>query len=727
MNLTILPLNATHITRNTETWIDHIIVLNPGKALSHGQFSVPGISKHDLIYLSYNLKCPRYVPKIIKYRDFKNLNANSFISEGISAPWDLVYNATTLNSKVDVFTQILGRLINKHVPQKTSRVTRPAAPWITSDIRKIMKERDSAYKVFRKTRIISDHVTYKKLRNRVTQMLRNTKIKYYHSLFQNNRDSKLVWKNLRSIGIGNIRNQTEINVSLDSLNHAFVNLAQQIDPTLKSRTLHTLQSMESDFKDSFYFASATPVDVMKIILSLKSNASGSDGISAKLLKLAAEVALPTIVYIINFSLMSGEFPSAWKTALVHPLPKGTNPKTPLDYRPISILPTISKVLEKIARKQIEQHLQNFNILNNNQSGFRPGKSTGTALLSVIEEARLAMDHGEVTIIVLLDFSKAFDSVDHDILLAKLKILGFGATTLQWFSSYLSERQQKVVFGDRVSRVLPLARGVAQGSVLGPLAFLIYVNDVGESIKNCSHHMYADDLQLYISGRPSRASELIQKINEDLLSLSSWSKSMGLVLNPQKSQCLLIGSKNSLKKLSNSVLPDVSVNGSSLPWCNEVRNLGVHMDNTLNWNVHTGKICQKVFASLHVLKRMRTLLPTKTRQTLVQSLLMPHFDYCDFLLTNINSKHQRKIQVAQNACIRFIYDLEKYDHISNFYAQSKILTINKRRALHCLLLLYKILNSNYHTALLKRFQIMKLHRARTSRLICIPQHNTTIVS
>lgn len=309
----------------------------------------------------------------------------------------------------------------------------------------------------------------------------------------------------------------------------------------------------------------------------------------------------------------------------------------------------------------------------------------------------------------------------------MKILGFAKPTIRWFTQYLSNRQQIVVSGEKQSTAVKTSRGIAQGTVLGPLGFLIYVNDVGQCLNHCKHKMYADDLQIYISGYPSELNSLAQKINDDLNALNKWAEALGLLLNPMKSQSLVIGSRNALNKLEKSSLPEISIGNSPVPWCSDVKNLGIHIDNTLSWTTQVGKICQKVFAGLHSLKRVRELLPINTRVSLVNSLIMPHFDYCDFLLTDLKLKQQRKLQIAQNACIRFIFDLRRYDHVSEFYGQTNILSIEKRRNFHSLLLLHKILNNCYQTQLLQNFKMLTLERSRSSRLLCIPRHNTVSYS
>jgi len=691
----------------------------------HGQAPVPGISKHDLIYVSYNLKVPRYEPKIVSYRDFKPNRIDNFLKEGMYIPWHLIYNETNLDKKLEIFNNLLLEHINQHFPIKTARVTRPPAPWITNDIRILMKERDASHAAFRLSKLEVDKNRYKKLRNSVTYKLRKAKIQYYHKFFGAHRDSKSQWNILRNLGIGKIRSTAVPIIPLDELNNYFVNLAPCFNAHQKSKTIQELSNTLTKTPEQFYFTCTSPDIIFKIIKNLKSNASGSDNINAKLLKISMDVAIPAITDIVNYSLISGSFPNAWKTAFIHPLPKVASPSSPTDYRPISILPTLSKVLEKIVRHQIECYLDNNNIININQNGFRSGRNTGTALLNVIETVRGNIDVGKITVLVLLDFSKAFDSVDHDILLLKLKNIGFAEHTIKWFSEYLSHRKQVVISGKSKSKTFATHRGVAQGSVLGPLVFLIYVNDVGKSLKFCEYQMYADDLQIYLNGHYSEIISIVNKINQDLTSLQDWASSLGLVLNPSKSQCLIIGSRKSVNRLARLPVPHTTINNIPIPYVNSARNLGFHIENTLNWKTHADKTCQKVFSSLHSLIRLRNILPTSTRLFLVKSLIMPHFDYCDYLLTDINSSLHKRMQIAQNSCIRFIYDLRKYDHVSKYYQISEIFPLKTRRIFHSLLLLHKILNTKQPLTIAGQFKHLTQERARSSKLLCVPKHHTSL--
>lgn len=726
-NLQILDLNPTHHLNDSETWIDHLIVSEYSNVVSYGQISVPGISKHDLLFITYSLKCPKYKPKIINYRDYKNLDWFSFQTDSASAPWHNVVDEISLDRKVSCFNNIVRDLFDKHVPWKSRRVTRPAAPWLSEDLKCLMKKRDSLYRRYKLNKTIDTEKEYKKLRNSVKQNIRNAKYRFFFNLFNSNSNTREFWNTLKNLGIKQDKSsQISVDVPLNDLNNYFTNVAKPIEPTLKVKSLQSLASQQPIIQDKLYFHNVSHLEVAKIVSSLKSNANGSDNITAKQLKIILEFSLPALTHIINFSLMTGTFPQTWQTAHVRPLPKSDNALDPSDYRPISILPTLSKVLEKIVRKQIEEFLTKNNLLDNFQSGFRSGRSTQTALLKVTEDMRKTLDDGEVTILTLLDFSKAFDSVDHDILIAKCRNIGFSEPTLSWISKYFENRRQIVVVGDEVSSINNITRGVPQGSVLGPLFFLIYVNDLHNALSSCQYHLYADDLQIYISGKLCEISSLIHRTNCNLASLHKWSMQNGLLLNPKKSQLIIIGSSRSHKLLNNMDIPKVMLDQVAIPRFSQVKNLGIMIDEKLNWEPQVRKVCQKVYAVLHSLKCVGKCLPVKAKETLIKSLLYPHLDYGDIIYNNLNKSLADTLQRVQNACIRFVYDIKKYDHISGYYKSNNILKLEHRRRYHCLSLIYKIINFS-SPSYLANVELLTSSRFQEQKLCSIPKSRSVFLN
>lgn len=231
---------------------------------------------------------------------------------------------------------------------------------------------------------------------------------------------------------------------------------------------------------------------------MSSNALGLDGISLKMINCLRPFLLPALEDIVNFSLQNGTFPKIWKHALVIPLPKTSNPSSPADFRAISILPCLSKILESAVLAEVTGFLNRFSLLDKFQSGFRARHSTTTALTKVIDDIGRELDKGKLTLMVLFDFTKAFDSISHKILLEKMRILGFSDSVIAWFRSYLNGRSQVVSSAGSISQSRPVCQGVPQGSILGPILFSLFVNDLSRHLSHVNYHFYADDLQIYAS-------------------------------------------------------------------------------------------------------------------------------------------------------------------------------------------------------------------------------------
>ena len=288
--------------------------------------------------------------------------------------------------------------------------------------------------------------------------------------------------------------------------------------------------------------------VLRQICALKRNkAIGLDRISARLLKCASRTITPSITKLLNLSIATNEFPNIWKCAKVTALFKAGNRTSPSDYHPISILPTLSKILERAVHNQFYQYLNQHNLLDEKLFGFRPKHSTVNAVSSFADEILFNMERGKLCGTVFLDLSKAFEAVDHTILPRKLSSFGVTSDKAQWFESYLNGRMQCTSCGPELSDLLPVTHGVPQGSILGPLLFLIYINDLPTVIKHSEVALYADDAVLYCYD--SNPAGLECALNADLHAIASWLNDNKLTLNVDKTKAMLISSDSKLRKLN----------------------------------------------------------------------------------------------------------------------------------------------------------------------------------
>lgn len=477
----------------------------------------------------------------------------------------------------------------------------------------------------------------------------------------------------------------------------------------------------------FTFQHVSESTVNKIIKSITSSAIGDDNINLDMITLTLPHTLNVITAIINKSLETGIFPQQWKCAKVKPIPKTQHPNEFKDLRPISILPFLSKILEAVVCSQITSYLELNHILPEKQSGFRKSGSTATALSDVVDDILAAQDVGESSLLVLLDFSRAFDTINIEVLLAKMAFYGFDSNALNWFSSYLVGRTQFVetcsITGvTAVSDIYSTKRGIPQGSKLGPILFILYTADIIKNIVHCKYHLYADDLQLYISFKPEDTDLAVDRLNADLERLSQWSDQNNLVLNPKKTKVMVLGSKN-IVELVTTRDPAVVIRGERLQRVREARNLGLVVDERLQFEKHVAELMRNCFYRLKVLYRIRDCISTNMRVKLCETLILSKLNYVDTVFGScLLARTKRVIQRIQNACTRYCFTVPKYSHISPFINHHNLLNMTSRRTLHFATLLFGIINSRQPSYLFNKLEFSQRGVRVAPRLLC-PRHKT----
>ena len=376
--------------------------------------------------------------------------------------------------------------------------------------------------------------------------------------------------------------------------------------------------------------------------------TGIDNIPARFIKDGASELTKPITYIVNLSISSGIVPDQLKTARVKPLFKKNSRLDIGNYRPVSILCIISKILEKSVYNQLESYLVTNNLLYQFQSGFRSAFSTDTCLVHLFDHIKKNTSKGLFTGMIMIDLQKAFDTVDHQILCKKLEILG--VKNVKWFQSYLTGRKQLVNINGRESDYLDIKCGVPQGSILGPLLFLCYVNDMSISINSdCKLLLYADDSTILFSHK--NPNFIAEKLGKELESCSKWLVDNKLSLHLGKTECILFGPKRKLKKHKDF---NIKCNGHVIYSQSHVKYLGIDIDQNLSGEITANSIIQKVNSRLKFMYRKANCLSMETRKTLTSALIQCHFDYsCSSWFAGVSQLLKNKLQIAQNKTVRFI--------------------------------------------------------------------------
>lgn len=648
--------------------IDLMITNNLHKTTFYNQIST-GLSAHDLLVMTYECDLDSATGKTRLTRRLHSIDKDKLLQDALNKGWNSIYQTSDVDDALSRLNLQILSLLDTHAPLVPVRVSKSASstkPWMTSDIRVAIIERNIAYSVLKANRTDENVAQYHVLRNRVTQMIRTTKARFFRPWFDGKLGTKKIWNNLKNLGIVSSKRcsvvpaftASDFNSYLTEPTDDFSRIPA-VSPCIP-RPLSRSQVVSAFFS----FNRVSQADVATSIMRVRSNAIGLDGIPIIFSKVILPVILPHVTYIFNQILTKSYYPRLWKKARVLPVHKKSASFRMKDFRPISILPALSKAFEKVVKAQIVDYIECHKLLNPYQSGFRAGHSTASALLNVSDDILKGFERKYVTILLLHDFSKAFDSVDHDLLCDKLRHqFHFSRFAIALVRSYLVERSQCVDISGHLSSFLPNSVGVPQGSVLGPLLFSLFINDLPDVLRFSRPHLFADDFQNYSQCPVDdlSISDCVAGINRDLVAIASWATRNRLVLNRLKLQAILISNRQNVTHI-----PDILLSGRRVDFTKSVKNLGLTFDDKLSWKLQCNQIVSKVYAGLRSLYPNCNLVPVNARINLVKSLLMPHFMYGDVVFFDgLSAECKKSLERAFNACVRYAFGLTKRQSVREY--------------------------------------------------------------
>ena len=442
---------------------------------------------------------------------------------------------------------------------------------------------------------------YNLFRNRINREIKKSKKDYYNQYFENNsNDIKKTWDGIRSIintKGKNLNNITQLKVNeevinnpkkiVEEINHFFVNVGPITEQTIPRNPLvNPVKYLKNRNQFNFLVTNISNEEVLNIIKNLEDKSTGPQSIPIKLLKLIPDLILVPLCKIISMSFSSGKFPDPLKICKTIPIHMGGSTILLNNYRPISLLSIFDKIIEKLMHKRLYNFLNEHSILFSNQFGFRKNNSTSTALIQITEKIKESIDKSKYGCGIFIDLRKAFDTVNHSILLSKMEHYGVRDTALEWFKSYLSNRKQYVYSNGESSQLKDITCGVPQGSVLGPLLFLIYINDLPNISKLLQFFLFADDTNIYYEAESSE--QLEQVINKELQKLRTWLMVNRLSLNMDKTNFIMFHPYN--KPINHTITLKFRKNAIMEKKC--IKYLGIMIDSTLTWHTHIGNISKK---------------------------------------------------------------------------------------------------------------------------------------
>jgi hypothetical protein len=655
------------------------------------------ISDHFWLHCLVLCSKPGTMQKEIKYRNIKSIDTDLFkkdIQESTLANADGIDDVATL---VKVYDAVLSDLLDKHAPMKERKFTiRKESPWFTSEIGEAKRARRKAERKWRKTNLTIHRQIFLEAQQHVNNLIDHAKKQHYLKKVES-ADQKSLFKIvdtlLNKAASGSLPSHDSPNDLADRFGQFFSEKISKIrDDLTKLQIPGTVSPSDSQTPPSILsnFEPVTEDEVRKIIMSNKTKSCSQDPIPTSLLKECVSSLLPVITKIVNLSMAEGVMPAELKKALILPLLKkpGLDTEVLKHFRPVSNLTYISKVIERVVAQRLTKYLFANNLQEHLQSSYKKFHSTETALLKVQNDILQAIDGKKCILLVLLDLSAAFDTIDHKTLLSRLqKRLGINGTVLKWFESYLSDRSQSVLIEGVESELLNLLFGVPQGSVLGPILFILYTAPLGDLLRQfgISYHFYADDTQIYLSFDLPECDDAMLKMEKCVEMVRSWMAQNFLKLNEDKTEIIFFGSPNHLSKLATAPL---KIGDEQIVSAEVVRNIGAFMDKTMSMDTQVGQICKGAWFHLRNIGKIRAYLDTKSTEKLIHAFVSSKLDSNNSLLYGIPKAKMDRLQRVQNSAARLVTLTPKYDHVTPVLKDLHWLPVTQRVQYKILLLTFK---------------------------------------
>ena len=705
----------TRITDNTSTIIDHIYS-NQVHTIEKSRVITLDLSDHLGTYVQFGIDTNFFrennapLTETVNFRKFNAANLETFAELIRNESWDDIDKCTSANQQYEMFVDTYNKNYDKAFELKSTvrrkNQRKNPKPWITPWLEDACARKNDAYHLKITDPSPKNNANYIKLKKFTDRHIDLAKKKFYSDFFEEHQtDSRRQWQMINSLlnrnkkynKITKIRDCNDNVASspqeiADKFNNYFANIAAKLKAKLPQSVGDAHQFMGPSNENSIYLKPTDSTEVSQIIDNLKIKATSDINVaSIKKAKETSQKFSEVIAKVINTSLTEGIFPTLMKTAKVVPIHKGDSKLDIQNYRPISLLSAFSKIFEKVMYSRLYEFLLHNNILIDNQFGFRKGRSCEHALLVAQNQLLTSLNKKQISMLLLLDFSKAFDMVDHKILLSKLQHYGIRGIAHAWISSYLNDRKQYVALNNKASSTLNMTYGVPQGSILGPLLFIIYINDIPNINNTIQFIMYADDANILITGK--NMIEIEQTFNTLLKQLEIWIDVNGLALNLKKTNFMIFSSNK--KDVNLTFIPKIYDYEISRKY--SARFLGVIINHKLNWNDHIVAIRAKMSRYVGILFKLKKFIPISALKNIFHSFVQAHLNYCS-LVWGLSCKSSiEKLFTEQKKAMRSIipgYQLNYQKagvnptHTKPYFTKYKIATVHSIILINLLIFMFK---------------------------------------
>ena len=683
-------------------------------------------SDHYPVYCKVGITSASKYFKTIQYRKVKDIDKDLFSNE-LAAVIDNTFKLDgTFGSVICHLSAATESLLDNHAPFLEKKISViDSAPWFDKEYRDLRKSRRKAERDFRKEEnpVIKSELklVYKKCCFEADFLATCKKKEYFKRMIENSEGNPRTLYSMINKHLDRKQekplpdNAVDMRQLAASFNDYFVSKIEKIRQNLPLCLEPEVEGCPEYEFDTF--EPTTVEEIREIIKESGVKCSPSDLLPQELYKDNIEMLLPIITHLVNLSLSTGNCEGV-KLADIVPLLKDErlDPNILKNYRPVSNLTFIGKLIERVVLRQLNEHLTKHNLNSCDQFAYKKNHSTETLLIKIVNDLLIASDEKSASVVMLLDLSAAFDTVDHNLLLGILeKEIGLKGTVLSWFRSFLTGRSQRIRLGNTVSEVIEIRFGVPQGSVLGPVLFNLYIRSIYGCVKTLGFKIfgYADDHQIIKSFHPSEQSKVLSVQVENCFSvIKKWMSKFYLQLNDTKTQIIVVGTSR--------VLDSIDVNGitlcsgTTIRFIPTVKNLGIYMDNRLSFDKHVVDLKKKCFRTLRNIRKIKFLLTTGQTKTIVNSLVISCLDYCNGLFYGASEKIFHQLQLIQNSAVKAVTGKYKHDRMGNDLKRLHWLDVKKRVVFKLALLAHKAIIGKAPDYLQELFQYS--HHGHTLKLM-----------
>ena len=681
--------------------LDHILTSDDTVSVSGVVIEDSHLSDHSLVMC--RVAAAMNQSPVIKstYRDWKRLDLDLFRQRVQSST--VTFNPA---QSVEAFASQLERditmILDELSPIRSSarRAGKPDSRWLSPEAVVAKKERRKMERRWKKTGLDSVRVAYRAACRVANRLITDSRRAFYrHRVNESSRDPRALWKVVKGLlHTGSKPMAIQAGLGNTFASHFINKIAKVKSAICAAKALRTSSTTNvlpaAVAPPLFTLTPTTLTEVSKVIARLPNKTSPLDYLHISILKSCADVIAPLIVHLVNLSFTEGRFPDSFKLSQVTPLIKkeGLDAQDPVNYRPISNLSTMSKVLERLCLSRVLPHAVSSGNFNPLQSAYRKFHNTETALLKILDDLHRIVDDRHAAVLIGLDLSAAFDTIDHHTLTDRLRTdFGLSGMALQWFESYLQDRSQYVKIGEDCSTTSVCSTGVPQGSVLGPFLFSAYVAPVGRVISSygIQYHQYADDTQLYATIKAGDTSSL-KNLEDCTAAVLDWFSDNGMQLNPEKSEVLLVATRQQAEKFSGK--SEVKVAGMNVTYSLNLKSLGVTLDQSLSFDPHVHNLVKSCNYHIMALQHIRPLLDRNVANMIACSIVSSRLDYCNSLLYGTSDKNLKKLQRVQNRLARVVACTPTRIHIHPVLAELHWLPVAQRVQYKVALITHKVLSN-----------------------------------